>query len=165
LNRQQLLRKQQADLAGIVAFAADNVPYYATYLRDSVASSPRRRPGSSADDSQDTGLLRDDGVGGNGISLDGLKSIPMLEKDTVRERLDDLLSRDAPRQVKLGHTGGSTGKPLAFWYDEAKHELMRAGMMRGFMMSGWRPGQKVLNFWGARQDVVAGGVFGSNWSI
>lgn len=91
--------------------------------------------------------------------------IPILEKDAVRERLDDLLARDAdPARVKLGHTGGSTGKPLAFWYDETKHELMRAGMMRGFMMSGWRPGQKVLNFWGARQDVAAGGVFGSNWS-
>jgi phenylacetate-CoA ligase len=92
-------------------------------------------------------------------------SIPLLEKDAVRERLDDLLARDADRrQVKLGHTGGSTGKPLAFWYDQAKHELMRAGMMRGFMMSGWRPGQKVLNFWGARQDVAAGGVFGASWS-
>ncbi len=92
-------------------------------------------------------------------------SIPILEKDTVRERLDDLLDRNADRsQVRLGHTGGSTGKPLAFWYDDAKHELMRAGMMRGFMMSGWQPGQKVLNFWGARQDVAAGGIFGAGWS-
>jgi phenylacetate-CoA ligase len=92
------------------------------------------------------------------------EAIPILEKDAVRERLDDLLALDADRsQVKLGHTGGSTGKPLAFWYDEVKHELMRAGMMRGFMMSGWVPGQKVLNFWGARQDVAAGGVFGSGW--
>jgi phenylacetate-CoA ligase len=95
--------------------------------------------------------------------------VPLLDKDAVRERLDDMLADDADRsQVKLGHTGGSTGKPLAFWYDEAKHELMRAGMMRGFMMSSWQPGQKVLNFWGARQDVAAGGVFGSslgaNWS-
>ena len=125
LSRADLLRKQQADFAGIVVHAAAHVPYYAESLA--------RHPGS----------------------------IPLLEKDAVRERLDDLLSRDAqPDQVKLGHTGGSTGKPLAFWYDEAKHELMRAGMMRGFMMSGWRPGQKVLNFWGARQDVAVGGVFG-----
>jgi phenylacetate-CoA ligase len=129
LSRQQLLRKQRADFADMLAFAAANSPYYAERL--------------------------------NGHP----DAIPILEKDTVRERLDDLLVRDADRaQVKLGHTGGSTGKPLAFWYDEAKHELMRAGMMRGFMMSGWRPGQKVLNFWGARQDVAAGGVFGSSWS-
>jgi phenylacetate-CoA ligase len=162
LSRDQLLRKQQVDFDGMVAFAAANVPYYAECMRDSVGSSPRRRPGPSAADLLDAGLRRDDGVENNGVSLDGLKSIPLLDKDTVRERLDDLLSRDAPRdQVKLGHTGGSTGKPLAFWYDDAKHELMRAGMMRGFMMSGWRPGQKVLNFWGARQDVAAGGVFGS----
>jgi phenylacetate-CoA ligase len=35
--------------------------------------------------------------------------------------------------------------------------------MRSYMLSGWRPGQKILNFWGALQDVVAGGVFGSRW--
>ncbi len=128
LSREHILRKQQADFAAIVAFAAANVPYYAERF----------------------GARRE--------------NLPILDKDAVRERLDDLLARDADRtQVKLGHTGGSTGKPLAFWYDEAKHELMRAGMMRGFMMSGWRPGQRVLNFWGARQDVAAGGVFGSGW--
>ncbi|MDP2787265.1 MAG: hypothetical protein Q8O79_04225 [Pseudomonadota bacterium] len=130
LSREELLCKQQADFAEIVAFAAANTAYYAETLAGRQAA-----------------------------------DLPILEKDAVRERLDDFLAREADRsQVKIGHTGGSTGKPLAFWYDEAKHELMRAGMMRGFMMSGWRPGQKVLNFWGARQDVAAGGVFGSNWS-
>ncbi len=88
-------------------------------------------------------------------------SLPILTKEDVAARRDDLLVRTADRaQVKLGHTGGSTGKPLAFWYDDTKHESMRAGMMRGFMMSGWRPGQKVLYFWGARHDTVRGGVFG-----
>lgn len=91
-----------------------------------------------------------------------LQDLPILEKEVVRARLDDLLDRHADRAaVKLGHTGGSTGKPLAFWYDAAKHELMRAGMMRGFMMSGWRPGQKILNFWGASRDTRKGGVFGA----
>ncbi|MDP1862341.1 MAG: hypothetical protein Q8K52_00365 [Thiobacillus sp.] len=66
-------------------------------------------------------------------------------------------------QVKVGHTGGSTGNPLALWYDDDKYELMRAGMMRSYMLSGWRPGQKILNFWGARQDVVPGGVFGAQF--
>ncbi len=87
-------------------------------------------------------------------------TLPILTKEDVRTHLDDLLDRDADRtRVGLGHTGGSTGQPLAFWYDQAKHELMRAGMMRGFMMSGWRPGQKVLYLWGARQDTGKGGVF------
>jgi phenylacetate-CoA ligase len=55
--------------------------------------------------------------------------------------------------LNIGNTGGSTGKPLSFYYDQHKHELMRAGMCRSYMWCGWRPGQKILNFWGARQDI------------
>jgi phenylacetate-CoA ligase len=36
---------------------------------------------------------------------------------------------------------------------------MRAGMCRSYMGSGWQPGQKILNFWGARQDIKDGGGF------
>ncbi len=133
LSRDEVLRKQQDDLADIVAHASSNVPYY----RENFAGSENA----------------------------AFHDLPILTKEAVASRLDDLLSSDADRaQVKLGHTGGSTGRPLAFWYDEAKHELMRAGMMRGFMMSGWRPGQKVMYFWGARHDTAKGGVFGGGWS-
>lgn len=136
LSRAQMRRKQVDDLAALVAHAAAQVPYYAArFDADALAAFAR---GESA-----------------------IERLPILRKDDVRNHLDDLLARDAERaSAKLGHTGGSTGQPLAFWYDDAKHELMRAGMMRGYMMSGWRPGKKILNFWGARQDVVAGGVFG-----
>lgn len=138
LPRDDLLAKQQRDLADIVAFAAAHTPYYAETLTPFL----------------DHGRF-------------DLATLPILKKDDVTRRLDDLLAR-SPNQnhadrgrVKIGHTGGSTGKPLAFWYDDAKHELMRAGMMRSYRLSGWRPGQKILNFWGARQDVVPGGVFGA----
>ncbi|MHB8825848.1 MAG: hypothetical protein ACYC5T_13550, partial [Thiobacillus sp.] len=138
LKREDLLARQQRDLADIVEFAAAHTPYYAETLA----------------------LFLQDGRFDPG-------TLPILKKDDVIRRLDDLLARhpnqsQADRsQAKIGHTGGSTGKPLAFWYDDAKHELMRAGMMRSYMLSGWRPGQKILNFWGARQDVVPGGVFGA----
>ena len=139
LSREEIVRKQQRDLADIVAFAAGNTPYYAEKLAPFLDGRPL-----------------------------ALEQLPILGKDDVAARLDDLLARDSQQhadhsRVKIGHTGGSTGKPLAFWYDDAKHELMRAGMMRGFMMSGWRPGEKILNFWGARQDVAAGGVFGARF--
>ncbi len=130
LSRAQVLAKQRADLAAIVAFARDHTAYYGEKLAD---------------------------------LPDGwrVEDLPVLTKDAVRDRLPDLLERGHdPGATPVGHTGGSTGKPLAFYYDEYKHELMRAGMMRSYMMSGWRPGQKILNFWGARQDTVAGGVFG-----
>ena len=131
--RDALLAKQQQDLTDIVAFAVTHTPYYEEKL---------------------TPFLE------NGAF--DLSALPILRKDDVIQRMDDLLARTADRsQVKIGHTGGSTGKPLAFWYDDAKHELMRAGMMRSYRLSGWQPGQKILNFWGARQDVVPGGVFGA----
>jgi len=133
LARAHLLAKQQRDLADIITFAAAHTPYYAETLGPLMARG----------------------------SVD-IRELPILKKDDIIRRLDDLLSTQADRsQAKIGHTGGSTGKPLAFWYDDAKHELMRAGMMRSYGLSGWRPGQKILNFWGARQDVVPGGVFGT----
>ncbi len=130
LTRAQLLDKRQADLAAIVAFARANTSFYAERLRDLPAG----------------GRIGD---------------LPILTKEAVRARLPDLLARGHdPHTTPVGHTGGSTGTPLAFYYDEAKHERMRAGMMRSYMLSGWRPGQKILNFWGARQDTVPSGVFG-----
>ncbi|MCP5278979.1 MAG: phenylacetate--CoA ligase family protein [Thiobacillus sp.] len=131
LSRPALLEKQRRDFIGMARFATAHTAFYAQ--RDGDLTGWDGKP----------------------------ESLPLLSKGDVRANLDRLLARNAdPTQVKLGHTGGSTGQPLAFWYDEAKHELMRAGMMRGFMMSGWRPGQKVLYLWGARQDTGRDGVFG-----
>src|SRR4030065_2181143 len=135
MGRDELLAKQQCDLADIVTFTADHTPYYAETLMPCLDRAPF-----------------------------DLSALPILRKDDVTQHLDDLLARNADRsQVKVGHTGGSTGKPLAFYYNDAKHELMRAGMMRSYMLSSWRPGQKILNFWGARQDVAPGGVFGAQF--
>ena len=135
LSREAVLAKQHDDLHAMVDFARTNTAYY----RDKFAA----------------------------LSADwAIKDLPILTKDDVTTRLSDLLVRGHdPHTTPIGHTGGSTGKPLAFYYDEFKHELMRAGMMRSYMMAGWQPGQKILNFWGARQDTVAGGVFGGEfWS-
>lgn len=130
LSRDRLLRKQRDDFAAMIRFTRENTAYYAETLRD----------------------IPDDA---------DIAALPILTKDDVRTHLTELLARGHdPVTTPVGHTGGSTGKPLAFFYDETKHELMRAGMMRSYIMSGWRPGQKILNFWGARQDTAAGGIFG-----
>ena len=133
LDPDTLRARQQRNLANLVAFAAAHTPYYAETLGPLLAH-----------------------------GMPAIDALPVLEKDAVIRRLDDLLADTADRsEAKLGHTGGSTGNPLAFWYDHAKHELMRGGMMRSYLLAGWKPGQKILNFWGARQDVAPGGVFGA----
>jgi phenylacetate-CoA ligase len=132
LSPAALRRKQRADLESIVRFAAAHTAYY----RERYA----------------------------GLPLQGeidIAALPLLRKEDVVAHLPEMLAAGHdPRTTSIGYTGGSTGKPLAFYYDEAKHELMRAGMMRSYMMAGWHPGEKIANFWGARQDTVAGGVFG-----
>lgn len=132
LDRDAVLRRQRRDLEAMVRFAAAHTDFYAARL----APLPDAGP------------------------LD-ISALPVLEKPEVVAHMAAMLVRDAdPARVRVGHTGGSTGRPMAFYYDQAKHELMHAGMMRGFMMSGWRPGQRVLHLWGAARDVGPGGVFG-----
>jgi phenylacetate-CoA ligase len=83
-----------------------------------------------------------------------LSDLPILQKNEVITHRDALLADGLDvKTLKLGKTGGSTGQPVSFYYDAFKGELMRAGMTRSYMMSGWRPGQKILNFWGAKQDI------------
>jgi phenylacetate-CoA ligase len=82
------------------------------------------------------------------------KDLPVLTRQAVVEQRDAMVAGGLDQAgLKLGYTGGSTGKPLAFYYTDEKTELMRAGMMRSYRWAGWQPGDKVLNFWGARQDV------------
>jgi phenylacetate-CoA ligase len=80
--------------------------------------------------------------------------LPVLTKQAVVAERDAMVAGGLEQPgLKLGYTGGSTGKPLAFYYTDEKTEQMRAGMMRSYRWAGWRPGDRVLNFWGAQQDV------------
>ncbi len=100
-----------------------------------------------------TDYYRDSFRGIAGPDFDPVE-LPVLTRQAVVERRDALVA-GGPGQagLKLAYTGGSTGKPLAFYYTDEKTEQMRAGMMRSYRWAGWRPGEKVLNFWGARQDI------------
>jgi phenylacetate-CoA ligase len=51
-------------------------------------------------------------------SLDDLRRLPLLTKDTVRHRAGELLTEKRPPRGWLhGHTSGTTGSPLGLWYD------------------------------------------------
>ena len=81
-------------------------------------------------------------------------TLPILRKDEVIRHRDAMVTQELDKSLlKIGSTGGSTGVPVSFYYDNHKSQLMRAGMCRSYMLSGWQPGQKILNFWGARQDI------------
>lgn len=127
LKQTQLLEKQQRDRTNMLAFAVKHTDYYKNRYAD---------------------LLPE-----NLIEFD-FERLPILGKDDVVNNRDAMLADAADKNnIRLGYTGGSTGKPLSFYYDNYKMELMRAGMCRSYMWSGWRPGDRILNFWGAKQDI------------
>jgi len=130
LSKKQLHNIQIQALNSIIRHAYSNTAYY----HDKYSLSPRNNTQEFIAD-----------------------SLPILHKEEVVQHREEMLARDVDRQtLSLGYTGGSTGKPVAFYYDQHKHELMRAGMIRSYMGCGWKPGQKILNFWGAKQDIQHG---------
>ena len=48
-------------------------------------------------------------------SVAGLSKLPLLTKDIIRDRVDDLATDEfPPGQIMTGSTSGSTGDPLSF---------------------------------------------------
>lgn len=91
---QQQQAQQNARLREIISHACATVPYYGELFS---------RLGLRPEDIQ---------------TAADLSKLPVLEKDTVRSRGDDLLSRGWPtKRVVHGHTGGTTGKSLQLHYD------------------------------------------------
>ncbi|MBT7307672.1 MAG: phenylacetate--CoA ligase family protein [Gammaproteobacteria bacterium] len=122
LEQSSLLQKQHHDLTALLKFAVSQVPYYHQRL-------------GCMDWSTFPGCL------------------PILQKADLIQYGEELINEQADRStLQQGYTGGSTGTPLAYYYDAHKTELMHAGQYRSFMQCGWRPGEPVLQFWGASQD-------------
>lgn len=86
-----------------------------------------------------------------------ITSLPILRKsDVISNRQRMITASSNLNQLLQGKTGGSTGKPVSFYYDVSSIEIMLAGAYRCYTWAGWRPGEKVLHFWGAKQDVKLG---------
>jgi len=80
---------------------------------------------------------------------DDWNRLPILEKDTLRAKYNDLVSQtDHSRKARPNHSGGSTGKPVSFLSDLRLYEIMAANMRLIFSWAGWKPGEMVLHLWG-----------------
>ena len=102
-----------------------NVPYYREVFREA-------------------GLTPDD-IG----SADDLGKLPILTKDTVRRRKQDLLAENLSAVgCEPAHTSGSTGTPLDFAMDRTTRAVERAFYLRRLRWLGFRRGDKLAFFQG-----------------
>lgn len=82
-------------------------------------------------------------------SLQDLSQIPFLEKDTIRQNFDDLVTFPFRNSLWRKSTGGSTGHPLHFGYTKHSYEWRVAMSKRGYSWAGGAPGTKQAYIWGA----------------
>jgi phenylacetate-CoA ligase len=82
------------------------------------------------------------------------KDIPIINKRDLQNSASDMVSSVVkPSAVFMNYTGGSTGEPVRIYYDMNTLEFMFASARRYYQWCGWRQGEKILNFWGAKQDL------------
>jgi phenylacetate-CoA ligase len=82
-------------------------------------------------------------------SFDDFQSIPILTKQHIRDRFDDLLSSSyCGQNLHLKKTSGSTGVPLRVLLDDAGMQFKRACTLRSDEWSGWRFGERAAKVWG-----------------
>jgi phenylacetate-CoA ligase len=83
------------------------------------------------------------------VSLRDLEALPVLTREIVRERYDDLVDpAHRGKNLKKG-TSGSTGTPLKFEYSRASECWRQAVKLRGYGWAGYRPGRSTFYYWAA----------------
>jgi phenylacetate-CoA ligase len=129
LSPEELERATTQDLIRLLSYAGANVPYYRELFR------ARRFDPRAIESRAD------------------LAELPLLTREIVQERYDDLVDpAHRGKNIKKG-TSGSTGKPLKFEYSAESECWRQAIKLRGYGWAGYRPGRKTFFYWAA----VSGG--------
>jgi phenylacetate-CoA ligase len=129
---EEIERRQLASLRALLAHAGQQVPYWRETFRR-VGFDPR-------------GVRR----------REDLAALPLLTRETVRERYADLVDPAfAPTNLKKG-TSGSTGAPLRFEYSRESECWRQAARLRGYAWAGYRAGLPTLHFWARLHELPRG---------
>jgi phenylacetate-CoA ligase len=122
--------RQAKRLAHLLVHAVTRVPYYRERAGDLSAAS-----------------IEVDPVG-------CLHSLPILEREDIRDRLDDLVC-EIGRGTRRDHTSGSTGMPLDFVRDRHSVAASLATTLLSFDWAGIERGDRRVRFWGSPIDLAS----------
>ncbi|HZU82331.1 MAG TPA: phenylacetate--CoA ligase family protein, partial [Polyangiaceae bacterium] len=85
-----------------------------------------------------------------------LEALPVLTREIVQERFDDLVDPARhPSNIRKG-TSGTSGVPLRFEYCNESEAWRQATRLRGYGWAGYRLGLPTLHYWGAGAHVAGG---------
>jgi phenylacetate-CoA ligase len=131
-DREALDRLKAANLRALLVHAAASVPYYRELFRS----------------------LRFDARAVK--SLADLEALPVLTRDTIRERYDDLIDPSRRGRTIREETGGSTGSPVRFEYCNDSESWRQAVRLRAYRWAGHRPGLPTIHYWGIGTRAAGG---------
>jgi|MudIll2142460700_1097286.scaffolds.fasta_scaffold00576_9 phenylacetate-CoA ligase len=79
--------------------------------------------------------------------LDDLKSLPLLERETVRNRIGDFIDVTIPKSKLISvHTSGSTGNPLTLYGTKETEEKHWATVVNLWSRVGYHPRARLVSF-------------------
>jgi phenylacetate-CoA ligase len=89
-------------------------------------------------------------------SVDALQALPILTRETIQERFEDLVDPTrGPTNIRKG-TSGTTGIPLKFEYCNESEAWRQATRLRGYQWAGYRQGLPTLHYWGTGTQIPRG---------
>jgi phenylacetate-CoA ligase len=90
-------------------------------------------------------------------SREDIDKVPALTKEEIQEHRAEMVSSKYSAQSLISDmTGGSTGSPMQFYYDQDRLESRVGATLRHNRWAGWNVGDRAAILWGAPQDIVAG---------
>lgn len=126
LSLDEIRERQFEQIKKLLKYSYENVPYYRGLFK---------RMGATPDDIK---------------SLDEFSQVPPLTKSEVRDHHEELLSTKYElSSLTPKKTGGSTGVPLHLYWSREATAFKQAATQRHDGWSGYAPGEKLAQLWGA----------------
>lgn len=82
-------------------------------------------------------------------SIEDIQVLPLLSKEDIRLNLDNMKWNDCPGGLYRYNTGGSSGKPLVFYFDRMRQGYDAAARALTHQWFGVDVGDKELYLWGS----------------
>jgi phenylacetate-CoA ligase len=125
ISRDELLDRQWQQVRKTINNAACDVPYYRQALKEVGWDFSNKK-----------------------FSDKDFLKIPKLEKETLRDRISELLNPNYFGRITKGSTSGSTGKSLSLFYSSEHESYSEAGRWRAKDWWGIKPGSPHVSIWG-----------------
>ncbi len=83
------------------------------------------------------------------ITTNDLRRLPLMDKEEARVHREEIVWHDVPGGASRYNTGGSSGRPLVFYFGRRRQASDAAGRMRARRWWGVEPGEPEVYLWGA----------------